>query len=98
MENDPRGVETKFESSFDHDATITKTHALGEGIDHLSNYELQRGLKSRHIQYACTPRTVALSDSHTGSWLWEVPSERDCSSDLEPYYRLLAQHRCSWHT
>jgi amino acid transporter len=45
-------VPSKQESSFvDHDATITQTHAFGHQIDHLSNYELERGLKSRHIQY-----------------------------------------------
>lgn len=44
---------SKQESSIvDHDATITQTHAFGHEIDHLSNYELARGLKSRHIQYA----------------------------------------------
>lgn len=54
MESDPKGVEAKFEGSYEHDATITRTHAFGDQIDHLSNYELQRGLKSRHIQYAST--------------------------------------------
>ena len=44
-------VPSKQESSF-HDATIAQTHAIGHQIDHLSNYELERGLKSRHIQYA----------------------------------------------
>jgi yeast amino acid transporter len=43
---------SKQESHFtEHDATITQTHAFGHQIDHLSNYELERGLKSRHIQF-----------------------------------------------
>ena len=48
------GDEPKHGSFEEHDATITQTHAFGDQIDNLSNYQLERGLKSRHIQYART--------------------------------------------
>ena len=43
--------ESKDGDYADPDATITKTHAFVDQIDHLGNYQLERGLKSRHIQF-----------------------------------------------
>jgi yeast amino acid transporter len=34
-----------------HDASIGATQGPGAGIDLMSNHQLERGLKSRHIQF-----------------------------------------------
>lgn len=40
-----------FDGGGGHDATIGHTQGPGAGIDLLSNHQLERGLKSRHIQF-----------------------------------------------
>lgn len=52
MRSEDLADEPKEGDYVEHDATITQTHKFGDQIDHLSNYQLERGLKSRHIQYA----------------------------------------------
>ncbi|KAK3708634.1 hypothetical protein LTR37_011356 [Vermiconidia calcicola] len=47
------GVEAKPDDygETSHDATIGQTQSEGGGIDLMSNHQLERGLKSRHIQF-----------------------------------------------